>query len=571
MKLHILLFALMLGLISPNLYAAAGKVSVYKYKTGRKIPGNVTINGTVNVKLKHKINDYGKVINTTSDYFGIDLHGFARIPHEVYVLPLKAAHFRWGGNLHSTYNWKENTYYDEDEEDYFQVYATVDRRVRQIQQKYSANPLVQVNLMGWQPTKEDGLFVLRRSADAALAAEELFFLNLEKKVALIDVLVGNEPFLWKETHGKIWKGETPSADEYIERFVSYVISLRDAQEKISGNANDINIWGPEMATSWVDWQTMNPKDCVRNDNIPQKFICSYGNGEFDHFIPYFLSKLVEFEHDDEVNPKGYKLLDYLSFHYYPLFRTDFDDRTSIIVDKNGREDVAAMLESTNIWNKTDYINKYDRSSPLSVNINLVQKFKSWRDSQYPTAKLAITEFGVDSDDTIQYNPIVRPLYLADTMGRIRNAGIDIFVKSFLNNGCVDDKNGWSLIDNKGQKTALYNIYQLFSNNFLGQSLNVTDTFGDKVNAYSVFSEKILGGQKVKYINVFIVNKKAKDINIKLKLTKESTGLDRTALELKLTPWSLTLVQIPTNKSLRVIVKQYGAKEMMVPLGDYEEK
>jgi hypothetical protein len=272
-----------------------------------------------------------------------------------------------------------------------------------------------------------GRLRVMNNADSVHAANAIKFINGQKALGLKHILMGNEPFLEDEVHGV----EIPTADEYIAKYIQYALALREAQESITGNPNDIQLWGPELATGWTGWQTTHPHDCTENYNIPGGYSCSYGGGKFTEFIPYFLSRLAAAEHDQTVNPKGYKLLDVLTWHYYPLFRTRFADKDSVIKTPNGQQNVAGMLESINLWNDVTYVNKYDAASPKGITPKIVQRFQGWRNQYYPSALIAVTEFGIDSVLNINYHPIVRPLYLADLIGRIGSEGVDTFVNSFL--------------------------------------------------------------------------------------------------------------------------------------------
>jgi hypothetical protein len=482
-------------------------------------------------------------LTISKSFYGADTNGFNRLPSADNVTPLQLGYIKFGGSLHSVYNWNLNLYLDSNS-GIQPVYAPLDQRIQSVKETYQATPMFQVNMMGMQPDyNAQGNLVMMNTADADHAANAIRFLNGKRGLGVKNILMGNEPFHYTEVHGVA----IPSADEYIEKYIQYAVALRDAQVSIGGRADDLKLWGPELATGWTGWQTTHPKDCTVNYNVPGGMVCSYGNGQFTEFIPYFLSRIAAFEKDQTLNPKGYKLLDYLTLHYYPLFRTQFGAKDSVIVGPDGKQNVAGMLESVNLWTSLDYINKYDAASPKNVAPQIVNKFQNWKNSFYPSAKLAVTEFGVDSVYNIDYHPIVRPLYLADLMARVGEAGVDTFINSFLQGGRYSDK--WGMINNDS-KTRLYWIYSLFSKNYLGQVLQSTDTFGDKVNVYSV---KTATGT-----NVILVNKDIVEYTTSLNLATKS-GQEKAA-ELTLPAWSVTVASIPDNKGA-IEIQQYGAKEM----------
>ena len=446
---------------------------------------------------------------------------------------------KFGGSLHSVYNWDLNLYLDY-RSGIQAVYAPLDTRIQYVQQQYNSTPMFQVNMLGRQPAYDsNGRVRMANTATAEHAANAIKFLNGQRNLGLKHILMGNEPFLEQEVHGV----EIPSADQYIDKYIQYALALRGAQESISGNPNDIQLWGPEMATGWTGWQTTHPTDCKEDGTVPGGYVCSYGNGKFTEFIPYFLSRLAAAEKDPQINPKGYKFLDVLTWHYYPLFRTRFADKDSVIKAPNGQQNVAGMLESVNLWNDVTYVNKYDAASPKSITPKIVQRYQGWRNQYYPTALLAVTEFGVDSVYNINYYPIVRPLYLADLIGRIGSEGVDTFVNSFLQGARGNDL--WGMIVND-QRTQLYWVYNMYSNNFLGDVIKATDTYGDMVNVYAV--------KAANSTNVMIVNKDVITHSPSLNLTGGK------ASQLTLPPWSLTLVIVPDDGS-DIKTQTYGAKEM----------
>lgn len=504
---------------------------------------NLNVDGSVEVDVSMRAN-----YKITKSFYGADSNGFSELPNESLVTPLQLGYVKLGGNLHSTYNWEYNAYYDRTEGAISYVYAPLERRLRVIQ-SYNVNPMLQINMLGWQPDMDaSGELTLQKTASAQHAADAITYINSTHKIGLQHILMGNEPFHAYEVHGK----PLPSADEYIDNFINYVIALRSAQEKISGNSNDLKLWGPEIATGWTAWQTTHPTDCVYDGDIPEKYRCSYGNGEFSEFMPYFLARIADFERDTVQNPKKYKLLDYITWHYYPLFRNNFKDPESIILNNDGTQNVVGMLEAVNVWDTESYINKYDYASPRGATPSIIKKFRNWKARYYPNAKLAVTEFGIDSVPNIAYHPIVRPLYLADLIARIGGAGVDTFIHSFLQNGA--SINSWELI-NGSEKTKLYNVLSMYSNNYLGKVLGSNDNYGDKINTYSVKTES--------GTNVFLVNKDSKNHSSDVSF-KNGADVEKIT-HVVLPAWSITLLKVPDARTGSIKVEQYGAKEMGIKI------
>lgn len=523
---------LLLGLMGISFSALADGITQYSLPFGNKLESD----GSVQVNL----DKVGRSVDKT--FYGADTNGFTALPDASVVTPLQLGYVKFGGNLHSTFNWELNAYYDHN---IYYVYAPFERRLLLAKEGYHATPMWQVNMLGWQPDKgTNGKLVYANTATAKHAADAITFLNGTKKIGLQNIIMGNEPFDSFDVHNVA----IPSADQYIDSYIKYAVAVRSAQEKLTGNSNDIKLWGPEIANGWSGWQTTHPDDCVEDNAVASKYTCSYGNGKFTEFMPYFLSRIAEFEKDSVKNPKHYKMLDYITWHYYPLFRTDFHDNGSIIMNPDGTQNVAGMLESVNLWDSESYINKYDYASPRGVAPSLIKKFSDWRAAYYPNAKLGCTEFGVDSVANIAYHPVVRPLYLADLLGRVAGAGVDVFVNSFLQDGAL--KSSWSLI-NGSEKTTLYNLYSLYSNNFVGKILTSTDSYQDMVNAYSV---KTATGT-----NVFLVNKDTVD-HVSSVSFKKGEAADE-VVSVKIPTWSVVVLSVPDNHSGKILVRQYGAREM----------
>lgn len=536
-----MLFALVVMCSSYSAFSQG--ITEFNIPYGYKLPVR-NIDGVVSVNLD-QAEASAKAIN--SSFYGADNKGFSKLPSPSLVNQLGLGIVKFGGNLNSTYNWELDAYFDIYTNNISYVYAPLERRLRSVRQTYNAEAAFQVNFLGWQPELgSDGVLSVENTADQNHAANAVRFLNGRKNLGLKYIIVGNEPFLSEFTHNQ----PIPSADEYIEKFIDYAYAIREAQLEVSGNPNSIEIWGPEIATGWTGFQTNHPNDCTVDYSLPETMSCSYGNGQFSEFIPYFLSRLAEFENDTKANPRGYKLLDKLTLHYYPLFRTNFSDLDSIVVNSNGEQNVEGMLESTNLWDSQNFINRFDSASPKGVAPRIISRFQGWTQQNYPNVKIAVTEFGIDSAEEIAYHPIVRPLYLADMVPRLAKSGIDGFVHSFLQAGSTNFSQ-WALINGE-EKSPLFYTYSLYTRMFKGQVLVSTETYGDEVNSYTVRN-----GDK---INVFLVNKNTKSHNTAVRFARNGVAVQEVA-EISLPAWSVTVLSVPTSESSEINVYRYGAQEM----------
>ncbi len=508
------------------------------------------INGTITVNM----NTAGTKGSIGREFYGTQLSPFTAYPSADKVKPLNLGTIRIGGNLYDTYNWENGmTFLSKGNYKKIESYEEAIKKVRE----YGAEPIMQINLLGLMPIATNGRYVLSNTATAQFATKFIQHVNGDLKLNLKHVCLGNEFDQWADTHADIWPFDEPmSADDYIDRYIEYAIAVRAGQEEVSGDANDIKLWGPEIANSYADWQSGNmQKDCQWT-SVRGVMECSYGNGSFDHFLPYFFSRLKKAESDTNLNPKGYKLLDYASFHYYPTFRTKVSDPNSIIVDRTGHQMVNEMLESTQLFHVSDYVNVYDRGSYMDFTPNVFNRMQEWKNQNYPDAKLVLSEFAVDSlDTTPNYHPIVRPLYMAEIIGIAANSGIENFNRSFLNTNRPEPIPWALLLDDT--PTNLYNMYALFSEYFIGQLVEVEDSFNDMVNSYATIDP----AQENKLIALFVVNKSAKERSTKINLNDGDTNLGIAEYVLK--PWSLTVFRIPKDKPSLENIKiiEYGAKEM----------
>lgn len=223
----------------------------YQIKIGQKLD-RFAIDGRIVVDLD--TSKTGLAINKS--FYGADSYEFSELPSARLVAPLQLGYLKLGGSLHSVYNWELNNYFDRREGKILYVYSPLERRLRMIKDNYKASPMFEVNMLGWQPDyNQNKELELLNTADSKHAAKAVTYINGKFKLGLKNILMGNEPFNSMSIHGR----PIPSADEYIEKYIKYVMAIRKAQEKLSGNSNDINIWGPEIATGWIGWQTAHPK------------------------------------------------------------------------------------------------------------------------------------------------------------------------------------------------------------------------------------------------------------------------------------------------------------------------
>lgn len=520
----------------------------------KELSGEITINPDTSI-IGHKISD---------SFFGSHLSIDVPFPNEDIVKKLNLGYIRLGGNEFDTYNWENSRLHTYDG---IRHVPTLDQFSKLFKQ-YGVEGVFQMNMNEFMPIYEEGQYVVRKIGAAESARRMITKLNGDYAAGIRYISLGNEFAQWHETHKRFWEpGEDNgiTADDYIERFIKYAIAVREGQEAATGNANDIKIWGPEMSASFFDWQTGNfITDCEWGG--PVGVLCSYGNGEFDHFLPYFAYRLAQAENDPQLNPKGYKLLDVFSIHYYPNFRTDISDVNSIVKDENGKQRIREILASTQLLHNPDFTNLYDISSLRRFQPNVLNRMKKWINDYYPDVEWAVNEFSVDSDyRSFAYHPIIRPLYMADFIGILAQFKFNRMNLFLLNTQFPIDL-PWAIIRDN-QPTSSYHMYKLFTDYFKGDLIPSEDNLGDVVNSYSLIDEI---NQKVR---VFIINKDAKEHNVAIKYPLNNwlgiSNISKIA-NVNLAAWSVTVMEFDKiiNSSSAIKVYEYGAKQMGVEVDPY---
>ena len=532
----------------------AGEVTEKKYKVGDSLSSTSVQSFVID------LTKVDKDLVIDRKFYGSQVSNFVPHPEPSIVDKLQLGKVRIGGNLFDTLNWKNSLLYIPGDmpkkgfplENYADYY-----------QKLGIDPIIQVNMLGvaLEAGPGEGVFGsgydIKPIADANFAGDLVRHLNGELKLAVKDFSMGNEPEQWMDTQGEIYPWKEPlTADQYTERYVSYALAMRKAQKEISGNPNDIKLWGPEISDGYYDWQTANMSvDCEYSD-VWGQISCGYGpDKEFDHFLPYFLHRLAQIEADPILNPDRYKLLDYLSFHYYPNFRTEITDVKSIIKNENGEQQIDQMLEHTEVWDNDSYTNTIDISSYRNFQPAIINRMNKWISENYPDSKLALSEFALDSFDTsFGYHPIIRPLYMADLIGRLIRGKVAFLSRAFLS---THDpyKIPWALIDTN-RPTDLYKMYQLFTNNFKGHGIGVEEKSDPMVKAYGLME---LGPPEKQKINLMVINKtrESKTIAIAIKM---SNGQTKDILKVEQPAWSARYYGIP-SRGVEVRTLTFGAEEM----------
>ena len=424
------------------------------------------------VPYRNKIAKVGKYFYGTN--WGMWLCSF---PDKELVKSLNLKVIRAGGNLMSRYNWRTSKYRDTSiGEPYIYQIPSLDDFVEYCRE-VGAEPLIQINMLGYAPNEKNN-DKFEYCMDENSAAELVRYLNGIKKYNVRMFEMDNEPFIWHFTHKDVVRKPT-SVDEYFEKLKKYVIAMREEQQKIDPN-NQLIIFAPAICTSWIDWGTYGDT----------KY---YG---FDSAVDWLIKKCADFEQNKNENPKGYKLIDVLSFHIYPRFRINWEDPYDFIP-----QGLPKMLESTKTFWDENYVNYYDFNQARGIQPRVFPRFNEWISKYNPSLELALTEFNVDATPRINYPKVLRPLFIADVIGAAAKYGCDYFMQFCLN----DYEGGMGMINESNEVNSIYYVFKLFSNNFYGEILE-TEVSLNEVSAY-------VSDDGENYI-VMMVNKNPMDLKIK---------------------------------------------------------
>jgi hypothetical protein len=432
--------------------------------------------------------------------------------------PLNLRVIRLGGGQLSRYNWRTGKLIEPGQTHVERPYTSIDAFV-EFCRRTGAEPLIQVNALGWapDPQKKDAFGKCMTVQDAA---DLVVYLNETKKYGVKYFEIDNEYDIWHEINPEVWDHEC-TIEAYTEIYKKFAYAMKKAQSQI-GSPEDIKIFGPVICKAW---------------NFPE--------------VPKFLKACKEFERDRVRNPEGYRILDVLSFHYYPLFRTDFRDLKSFIPGG-----IPAMLESVQTWWNPSYVNRYDHNQPLESPAATLLQFRDYIDDYFPGLKLAVTEFGVDSAPGVNYDPRVRPMYLADLLGVMAKHGVEFVMPGWVkHNDPV-----FGLLDTANRPRPHYYPFLLYSQHFEGTVLTADSDRSDLLNVYAC---KNTGGDVV----IMLVNKDAADYNVELDLVGYKGRAVKPKVRIQSEKYSLTCIRIPAGvDSQQASVWVYGERQMQNRLG-----
>lgn len=323
-----------------------------------------------------------------------------------------------------------------------------------------AQVILQINMLGIGIDPVTGKhFPIASPQDSVSFIERL---KREYGVEIKIVSLDNEPFIWSDTH-KDLHPVPASYDEYCDKFIAYA-------EAIKAYDGDIMIMGPESS---------NPRRYYSSK--------SSDDGGKEIWLEYFLNQCREYEEENTI-----RLLDILTVHRYPVFRSNNGTR---VIDSEQQ-----IVSSTRDWWDETYTDPMDPDSGRGT----IPKLQRMIAENYPGTKLGITEYGLDYDPKIEYDPVVRALWLADTLGVFAQHGVDYanywILQGHGESGFISE--GVLLNGEKyGKKRPVFYSFYLMSN-YLRGSLLKSESSHEHIKVYSARNHN--------GVNIIVINADAEN-------------------------------------------------------------
>ncbi len=408
---------------SPPKYYLLGPEAYFPKQAQAKI----TIDSSL--ENKHEVAPY---------LFGANWGVWLGLPDQKKVSLLKPKILRAGGPFMDRYNWRNGKYTFPGNSREITM-ASLDEFIAYCR-RIGAEPLIQINALGYASEgKNPGKF---QCLDEKDAVGLLKYLNQEKGYNVKFFEIGNEPFIWHKVHFDARKTSC-SIEEYFTLFKRISLVLKKAQEEINPDLK-IKIFGPAF--------------CLEDMQLAA--------------IKGFLQKCNIFQNNQAENPQKIRILDVLSFHFFPSF---VDPLTG-----ERQADITSILGSTQSWWNAAYSNNYDYSLPFGFVAEILPRLKKLIEDNYAGTELALTEFNIESQSMVEYDPLIKVIYLADLYGVMAKYQLNYFMQFCLNSS---DQN-IALLDDLDNLTALYYPFSLYSEHFQGFLLDAKTNLPEKLNVYA---------------------------------------------------------------------------------------
>ena len=396
-----------------------------------------------------------------------------------------------------------------------------------------AEPIVQISVLGRKPTELGGIFGFTPTNSAQDSAALISHLNKTRALGVRYFTVGHDPLAWHLNHSDLFS-QPLTATEYLDRLVPVVLAMRKAQADISGRPNDLLISGLEIAQGL---------------GAPL--------GSDNSFLDSALTMLAAVEQNEErwPNPDRYKTLDYVGLHFFPTFRSDFEDPSSFITDDFNMQNLPGYLNALNSWN-TDASNTLDQSLPVGQ-VNVFNSLSTKIRKHLPKAQLAITQFGIDPAEGIDYHPLLRPLFTAELMLMAAQSSSAHFLLSNLNSPQFH-ANMSALLASDGQMSPTSKAVQLVASKFNGKAQRVVQKEVKKdANLLTAYAS-----QNATHVKFFTFNRGNRYVCYDLSFIYAANEDPRELIGRCFPPFTMTFMDIPkdlTAKNIKFF--EFGSEQI----------
>ncbi|MCL1823494.1 MAG: glycoside hydrolase family 44 protein [Oscillospiraceae bacterium] len=323
-----------------------------------------------------------------------------------------------------------------------------------------AHIILQINMLGIAIDPVTGeKFPISSPEDAVSFIEKI---KNENGVNIKYANLDNEPFIWSDTHNDLHPSAV-SYDEYCDKFFTYAIAIKDYDETI---------------------MIMGPENCNPNHYYKSKSNEDRTKGVW---LEYFLKKCREYEEENNI-----RVLDILTVHRYPIFRNHNSTKVTATEQQ--------ILNSTKDWWDEAYKDPVDPDYGGGI----IPKLQKMIDENYQGTKLGITEYGLDYDGKIEYDPVIRAIWLADTLGIFAQNGVDYanywILQGHGESGFISEG---IILNNRmyGDKRPVFYSFYLMSN-YLRGSLLKSESDNENIKVYSALNNNS--------INIIVINSDAEN-------------------------------------------------------------
>lgn len=208
----------------------------------------------------------------------------------------------------------------------------------------------------------------------------------------------NEPGLWHETHRDVHP-QHASYDELRDRGYQYAAAIKAADPTAETLGPVQDGWTRYFYASYSDYP----------DAIAQQDRDNHGD---QVFVEWYLDQMKTYEQQH-----GTRILDYFDLHYYPQA-----DGVSLSPAGNAANQALRLRSTRSLWDPTYADESYIKDTEGGPAVRLIPRMHDWVDAHYPGTKLAISEYNWGGLESMN-----GALTQADVLGIFGREGLDMAV------------------------------------------------------------------------------------------------------------------------------------------------